>query len=588
VKVRLLSIVLFAILISAVPLFAQSDIATYVSEDGLVTFQYPIDWLVEENDGLITMTNTAEAAEAFQAGDDMSEGMLTVIIAHISTIAELEPAVDPDWSPLEVIEYLAEDSGTSAEISEGDLNGFAGAQVDIVTDETESAGVEGAALALDTPTGVVVLILESGDEIDVYGNGLSLLAASLTGAMQDVVVDPPGEFQYPEIPYVAAVIDVIDSEVPSLFYTVNLEEGDEVTITLIASDSAFDPILRLYAPESSDEPEVVNDDSADSEIGMLNSRIDAFEVTESGDWTIEVSRFGTLGAGEFQLSIDGSGSYDLVPAGLDEPAVVLPAGETIRQWAIGAVGSSEYGSDSWSAAQATGEPNTDRCGDVTTAWASASSTGQDTLTLEYAVAVIPQEVSVYQTYNPGSIISISLITVDGETITLPESADPPGNTECPGVFKLDVEDVNQLVIGVVVELDQTIGGSWNEIDAVELVGAAAADSAAGWSGEITDSVISETWTGVFEGGETVTITVVATSGNLDPVVRLFSADDLDEPLAENDDSRDDQLGFTNSRIEDFEIEDGGEYIIVVTRFGGEGEYTLTVEGVDDLSLELLD
>lgn len=452
-KVRLLPIVLFAILISAVPLFAQSDTEIYGSDDGLVTFEYPTDWVVSENSGLITVTNTAEAAEAFQAGENMREGMIAVIIAHISAISILEPAVDPTWSPLEMIEYIVEDSGTSAEISEGDLNGFAGAQVDIINDETESAGVYGAALALDTPTGVVILVLESGDEIDVYGNGLSLIATSLTGAFT--------------------------SEMPD-----------------------------------------------------------------------------------------------------------APSGEAIRQWAIGAEATSQYGDTSWSAAQATGEPDTDTCGDITTAWASSNSTGQDTLTLEYAVAVIPQEISVYQTYNPGSIISISLITVDGETITLPDSADPPGNTECPGVFKLDVEDVNQLVIGVIIELDQTIGGSWNEIDAVELVGVAG-EVFTGWmgEGEITDAEPSQSWEGTFEGGETITITVISNSDFLDPKVQLYSADDLETPLAENDDSRDEELGFTNSRIEDFEIEEGGDYVIVVTRFGGVGDYTLMVEGADGVEFE---
>ncbi len=452
-KFRLLPIVLFAILISAVPLFAQSD--TEVYEDGLVTFEYPADWLVEVTDGLITVTNTAEAAEAFQAGEDMSEGMLLVVIAHISTISTLEPAVDPDWSPLEVVEYLAEDAGTSGEITEAEFNGFAAAQVEIITDEAESAGVQGAAAAFDTPNGVVVMILETGDTLDDYGNELAILIISLT-------------------------------------------MSDEVS------------------PAVSD----------------------------------------------------------------------APSGETIRQWAIGAEATSQYGDPSWSAAQATGEPDTSECGDYTSAWASSSSTGQDTLTLEYAVAVIPQEISVYQTYNPGSIISVSLITVDGETITLPDSADPPGNTDCPGVFKLNVEDVNQLVTGVIVELDQSIGGSWNEIDAVELVGVVG-EVFTGWTGEgeITDDETSQGWEGTFEGGETITITVVATSGNLDPVVQLYSVDDLDVPLAENDDSRDEALGFTNSRIEDFEIEDGGDYVIVVTRFGGEGDYTLLIEGADGVEFE---
>jgi hypothetical protein len=56
-------------------------------------------------------------------------------------------------------------------------------------------------------------------------------------------------------------------------------------------------------------------------------------------------------------------------------------------------------------------------------------------------------------------------------LPLPNSTDSPGNTDCPGVFTLDVSSVDVPIDFVVIYLDQAIGGSWNEIDAVELVGA---------------------------------------------------------------------------------------------------------------------
>ncbi len=61
-------------------------------------------------------------------------------------------------------------------------------------------------------------------------------------------------------------------------------------------------------------------------------------------------------------------------------------------------------------------------------------------------------------------------TETGDITEIPESADPPGNTECPGVFTLDIEDVDTTVDAVIIYFDQSIGGDWNEIDAVELVG----------------------------------------------------------------------------------------------------------------------
>ena len=55
------------------------------------------------------------------------------------------------------------------------------------------------------------------------------------------------------------------------------------------------------------------------------------------------------------------------------------------------------------------------------------------------------------------------------TIPIANSADT--TTPCPGVFSIDV-NLNTLVVGVVINLDQAASGSWNEIDAVELVGLA--------------------------------------------------------------------------------------------------------------------
>jgi len=162
-------------------------------------------------------------------------------------------------------------------------------------------------------------------------------------------------------------------------------------------------------------------------------------------------------------------------------AFVLPVGalsaqssdvNEIRQWAASAVATSQYGSDNWSAAQATGAPNVGVCGDEVKAWASETSTGQDSITLTYSDAVVPTEINIYQTYNPGAIVGVQVSnTLTGFTLDIPNSADPVGNTPCPGVFTLDVAElVPQSIDSVTIILDQSLTGSWNEIDAVELVG----------------------------------------------------------------------------------------------------------------------
>jgi hypothetical protein len=151
-----------------------------------------------------------------------------------------------------------------------------------------------------------------------------------------------------------------------------------------------------------------------------------------------------------------------------------PAGDSslVRQWAARAEATSEYSYPQYGAVQATGAPDTVGCGDFPTTWASQTISNYDQLTLFYDTPVIPTAINIYQTFGRGSIVQVDVVTTSGEIISLPNSADPPTIPPiCPGVFTVDVSgfDVGT-VNGVVITLDQTIRGMWNEIDAVELVG----------------------------------------------------------------------------------------------------------------------
>jgi hypothetical protein len=149
--------------------------------------------------------------------------------------------------------------------------------------------------------------------------------------------------------------------------------------------------------------------------------------------------------------------------------IALPS-DILRQWATGASATSEFGKENWSAFQATGEPNTDQCGDFTTAWASATSTEQAALTVTFDEPVVPTSIHIYQSFNPGAITGIELIPADGSgPITVTDSADP-GNIPCPGVMVIDILGDVTPVNGVTIYLDQSITNNWNEIDAVQLIG----------------------------------------------------------------------------------------------------------------------
>src|SRR5262249_35044537 len=62
----------------------------------------------------------------------------------------------------------------------------------------------------------------------------------------------------------------------------------------------------------------------------------------------------------------------------------------------------------WGPEQATGAPDTLEAGDRQTAWASLTEDGQDEwLLLEYAKPVIPREIHVYETFNPGALYRVT-------------------------------------------------------------------------------------------------------------------------------------------------------------------------------------
>ena len=143
----------------------------------------------------------------------------------------------------------------------------------------------------------------------------------------------------------------------------------------------------------------------------------------------------------------------------------------MRQWAAGARASSEYNNPSWGALQTIGAPDTDGCGDMTTAWASETSYGVDWLELTYAAPVIPTQINIYESYTPDFVTKVEVLSIQGSYIEV-YSAPGGARTECPYVLSIPVSGINDYVYGVRVTVDQTNAPYWNEIDAVELVGLA--------------------------------------------------------------------------------------------------------------------
>jgi hypothetical protein len=175
----------------------------------------------------------------------------------------------------------------------------------------------------------------------------------------------------------------------------------------------------------------------------------------------------------FEAESYGSSSNDYTePTELVETSVPYTAEpQLIQQWASSAIAESEYTPTDWSASRATGAPDVEECGDDVNAWASASSTGQDSIELTYDIPVSPTEINIYQSYSPSQIVEVDIVDLNGEA-WIAWSGEPKLVNTCPDLMSIQIELDEPLYINrVVIYIDQSVlQTSYNEIDAVELIG----------------------------------------------------------------------------------------------------------------------
>jgi hypothetical protein len=145
------------------------------------------------------------------------------------------------------------------------------------------------------------------------------------------------------------------------------------------------------------------------------------------------------------------------------------AGEK-HQWAARATASSQRGEGDYSAQQAAGEPNTPECGEFPTAWSSATPNGVDWLRLEYDMPVTPVRIEIHQSRAPGSIVQVEMTIAGGGVTHIVYEAQPQVVETCPFVLVIPVTGIGEKMAEIIVHLDQTNHPTWNQIDAVELIG----------------------------------------------------------------------------------------------------------------------
>jgi len=190
---------------------------------------------------------------------------------------------------------------------------------------------------------------------------------------------------------------------------------------------------------------------------------------------VGLSLFGLMSSCQvFQMSDDSKVVQEAVSTldfeNLPQEFVYIQ-GEQIRQWAIEAEASSEYANPEWAATSATGAPDTNRCGDYQTAWATAGSDSVEWLTLRYPVGVHVTAVNIIQSFNPNQVVKVELLGLFDRAVEIYNQSPVQINQPCPYTLPVPVEKTEERFDAVRITVDQSVLGlGWNQIDAVELVG----------------------------------------------------------------------------------------------------------------------
>ncbi|MEP7292781.1 MAG: hypothetical protein ABI835_13445, partial [Chloroflexota bacterium] len=500
--------------LSVSPLWAQETpaltrTAQLETDNGLtLAVSFPKGWVTTSNEINLFIASSPTALEQLQSGQ-VTEPDGVGIVLYLPEI--LDQLNLPRTTPAEeTLAAFNEAAGLEGEIQllPNTLIPVA-AGIVTVTDNPDNGGF---IAALEFPNGTVIVAAQPSEAVDA--TVLAILdSITLTGdAPTPTETVPNGEaetatfsidqqsgsaqlsidlpagwlYNYDEDLETIYVGTTENALVQAASATAQFEEG-EIAISIglpalleqldISSDADPEAVVQGFIDVTNSRGTVRTDDSF--AVPAAHAAVTGQTASTSGDvYSLQFE------AGTLLIGVQPPGS--VTAAILDtlhsitfgEPvapvATVEPVGsaEEIRQWASDASGSSQYGESSWSFMQATGEPDTEACGDYSTAWASATSTGRDYLMVEFDQPVIPTQINIHQTYNPGSIVMIDVGNTENRdrVLTLPDSADPLGNTACPGVFSLDVSGVDTPIDFVVIYFDQSITHDWNEIDAVELVG----------------------------------------------------------------------------------------------------------------------
>ncbi len=152
---------------------------------------------------------------------------------------------------------------------------------------------------------------------------------------------------------------------------------------------------------------------------------------------------------------------------LERPAAQAVEALPDSEWASSVLGfSSQYSTDSWSAAQVLGPPDALPGGaDSPNAWASTEADSRtEFLEVAFAGRHRMSAIEVVESYNPGAVSRVELILADGSRSVVHDA--PAAAAQGQQHRRIDFACTDQPVAGVRVTLDPAAVPDWNEIDAI--------------------------------------------------------------------------------------------------------------------------
>jgi hypothetical protein len=231
-------------------------------------------------------------------------------------------------------------------------------------------------------------------------------------------------------------------------HRLEVPEGEHIVTLMLVGSPSGDLDLRLSGYNEQGQSTLL-------EYGLNFGAVEVVSgvTREGGILEVQVTSYSDL-----------SSNYALI-AYIDDPRRMLGF------WAVDAAASSELDVDDYSALQATGAPDTLQGGDSPTAWAPLEDdAGEETLELAYEFPLVPAEINIYESNNPGAIFGVQIYDLENDEWMTVWEGEPAAVEEPTRIFSIELPPGAVTTDGVRILLDTAAVPGSNAIDAVELRG----------------------------------------------------------------------------------------------------------------------